>query len=232
MTRILVIEDERELNLMVCDYLNGAGFLAEGVTDGDSALELIRDHSWDLLLLDIMLPGSDGFDILKAVEGLPVPGVILITARNLETDKLRAFSSGADDYLTKPFSLRELEARIRALLRRMPVQSDRISVIRSGPLELDLHTRRFFLDGEAVELTGFQFDLLQQMARWPGRVFSREELLEGAGSSGSDAFDRTVDVHIKNIRKRLGIHKKLIETVRGSGYRINIRLKDNDNERG
>lgn len=221
MISILVVEDEHDLNQMVCDFLRNAGYATTSAYNGREALDLLKNESWDILLLDVMLPEIDGFSILQQFprDESPLPGVIMLTARNLEMDKLRGFARGADDYLTKPFSLFELHARIKSLLRRLPVGGD--SILRRDNLEIDFEKRQLFFHQQPIPLTTFQFDLITPMIKYPEKVFTREMLQASTGEMGRDSFDRTIDAHIKNIRKRFGEDRNWIETVRGVGYRFN-----------
>ena len=216
--KILVVEDEIELNKMICDFLKENGYQTFSETNGKSAITLLTKHTFDILLLDIMLPGADGNSVLKSIQGQSLPGVIMISAKNLESDKLKTFSAGADDYLTKPFSFHELDARIKALIRRLPIKRYSTNLIINESLKVDEGRRKIFLNDKELKLTFFQYNLFRNLILYPARVFSREELLNLEEDS-SLAFDRTIDVQIKNIRKELGENFKLIETIRGVGYR-------------
>lgn len=220
MHRILVVEDEYELNKMICDYLKEVGFEVKGLHSGEAALKEISVNTWDVMLLDVMLPERDGFSVLQEIKDKLLPAVIMITARNLESDKLRAFSLGVDDYMTKPFSLSELEARIRAIIRRIPELKKTQNVMVAGMIELDLPGYRVRCRGRNIRVTLHQFEMLKKMAIYPGRVITREQFLDIFNDSSDDANLRTIDAHIKNIRMALGPDKHLIETVRGVGYRI------------
>lgn len=219
MNRVLVVEDEKELNKMICDFLTSVGFFAKGIFDGSEVLPLVKRDLFDVVLLDLMLPNKDGFAVLRDLEGLTLPGVILLTARDFEADKLKAFKLGADDYITKPFSFVELEARIKALIRRLPNIADQDKIIRRAGIELDYRTRKATLDNKELELTTYQFELLALLVTFANRVVPREQIIQKINSNGSEISDRTVDAHIKNIRRILGNEKKdLIQTVYGVGY--------------
>lgn len=223
MHRVLVVEDERELNSMICDYLSDVGFEVKGLFTGEEAVAELAQNSWDVMLLDVMLPERDGFSVLRTIKDKFLPAVIMITARNLESDKLRAFSLGVDDYLVKPFSLAELEARIRAIIRRIPELRDTQNVITAGAIELDIPGYRITCNGRDVKVTLHQFEMVKRMALYPGRVITREQFLDIFGADSDEANHRTIDAHIKNIRVALGPDKHLVETVRGVGYRISDR---------
>jgi DNA-binding response OmpR family regulator len=222
--RILVVDDEPELRQMLHRYLEAEGFEVAEATDGETALSRIRDAPPDLIVLDVGLPGADGFAVLQETRRLSDVPVIMLTARTEEVDRVVGLTIGADDYIAKPFSPRELVARIRAVLRRgarSPVETDEI--IEFEGVTLDLAGRRVGVDGRDVELSALEFDLFAALASAPGRVFTRAQLLERVW--GWDYFgpERVVDVHIGNIRKVLGddaSDPRFIGTVRGVGYRF------------
>lgn len=224
MEKVLVVEDERSLNTMICDYLEAVGYEAIPVYDGFSALRSVREKEPGFILLDIMLPGIEGTDLLRRIrEFSPVP-VILLTARADEADKLLGLELGADDYITKPFSLKELVARIRAVSRR---SSGRLGgegkILTHGVLTLDPFKRTVIREGIPLNMTSVQFDILTAFLKNPGRVFSRMDLLNAFQENAFEGYERTIDVHIKNIRKILEpdpAHPRFILTVRGVGYKL------------
>lgn len=226
--RVLVVDDERKIVDMVRDYLDAVGFEVETASEGKSALSRIQDNPPNLLVLDIMMPGIDGLDVVRKVRTETNIPVILLTARASEQDKLIGLELGADDYITKPFSMKELAARIRAVLRRVqpygPSEKDNVkNIIRHGSIEIDLEKRTVTFSGRRIELTGVQFDLLTRMMQYPGKVFSRMQLLESIQEDAFEGYERTVDVHIKNIRKALEPNPSkpmYILTVWGVGYKL------------
>jgi two-component system alkaline phosphatase synthesis response regulator PhoP len=219
---VLVIEDEREIRDLIRYNLERAGYRVVAEADGDQGLERAFSSRPDAVVLDLMLPGSSGLEVLREIRSeastkeLPV---IILTARSAEMDKLLGFEHGADDYLTKPFSPKELVARLRAILRRSrPVQS--ADVIESGELRIDNPAREVFYGDEKLSLTRREFDLLAFLAHHPGRVYSREELLRKVWGYDFVGETRTVDVHIRRLRKKLGEKNRVIETVTGAGYKF------------
>lgn len=220
MALLLIVEDERELAGSLELYLRSQGFRTERAHDGEEALTLFRAARPDLVLLDVMLPKRDGFEVLKRIrEGAKTP-VILLTAKAEEIDKLLGLGLGADDYLVKPYSLREVAARVQAVLRRTQGEPE-VRVLRVGRLEVDTYSMCARVDGEALPLTPTEFRLLHHLARTPGRAVSRQELLEAALPESS-ALESAVNVHLKNLRGKL--HERgaadLLVTVRGVGYRL------------
>ncbi|HKI05444.1 MAG TPA: response regulator transcription factor [Thermoanaerobaculia bacterium] len=231
---ILVVEDDRKTSAAVRLYLENAGFEVAVVFDGRQAIEAARTLRPDLIVLDVMLPRVDGLEVCRTLQAeAPVP-VILLTARTTEEDKLRGLDLGADDYVTKPFSPRELVARVRAVLRRAPLRDDREGNNRGGDgrpsdlpfrdLVLDLARQEVTVRGQPVPLTRHEIRLLEAMARAPGRAFTRAELVERAFGWDYEGMERTVDVHVKNLRRKLGARtaggEPWIETVFGIGYRF------------
>ena len=219
---VLVIEDEKEIRDLVRYNLERAGYRVVAVADGDQGLERLFAARPDLLVLDLMLPGRNGLEILREVRGEPTTRelpVIVLTARSTEMDKLLGFEHGADDYLTKPFSPRELTARVEALLRRS--RPDRAEgSIEIGDLRLDALTREATWKGKPLTLTPREFELLAFLAGRPGRVFSREELLRKVWGYDFVGETRTVDVHVRRLRAKLGAKSHAIETVTGAGYKL------------
>ncbi len=219
---VMVIEDEKEIRDLLRYNLERAGFRVAAFADGEEGLEQLFASRPDAVVLDLMLPGRNGLEILREVRGEPATAdlpVIVLTARGAEMDKLLGFEHGADDYLTKPFSPRELVARLRALLRRAgPAASDRS--FEAGPLRVDPASREATVSGRRLVLTPREFDLLAFLVRHPGRVVSRDELLRKVWGYDYLGETRTVDVHVRRLRQKLGEAHALIETVTGSGYKF------------
>ncbi|WP_245667294.1 response regulator transcription factor [Actinomadura macra] len=222
MSRILVVEDEPTIARAVVDRLVAEGFAVELAGDGPTAVERARTCEPHLIVLDVMLPGFDGLEVCRRVQAeRPVP-VLMLTARDDETDLLVGLGVGADDYVTKPFSMRELVARIRAVLRRVerPVPDAALAPLRVGPLELDPRARRVRRDGREVHLTPTEFDLLACLIRNRGMVLTRAVLLEQVWDWVDASGTRVVDSHVKALRRKLG--QELIRTVHGVGYSLEI----------
>ena len=222
MRRVLVVDDEPHIRDVLRGYLEADGFAVVEAADGASAVRLVRDERPDLVLLDVMLPGVDGLEVLRQVRAFSDVYVILVTARAEEVDKLVGLGVGADDYVTKPFSTREVTARVKAVLRRERA-SHGDDLLRYEGLTIDRAGREVARSGRAVPLSTLEFDLLTAMARAPGRVFSRRQLLEQVWGYDFFGDERVVDVHIRNLRARLGddaTDPKLIVTVRGVGYKF------------
>ena len=219
---VMVIEDEKEIRDLLRYNLQRAGFRVAAAADGEEGLRQLFASKPDALVLDLMLPGFNGLEILREVRGEPATNdlpVIVLTARGAEMDKLLGFDHGADDYLTKPFSPRELVARVQALLRRSK-PSGAEGVIVRGELRVDSAAREVAIAGRALELTPREFDLLAFFVRHPSRVLTREELLRKVWGYDFVGETRTVDVHVRRLRAKLGEAHPLIETVTGSGYKF------------
>src|SRR5207302_7319213 len=198
-------------------HLRHAGSEAAVARSGDDGLARARRDPPALVILDLMLPGLNGFEVCRALRASSAVPIIMLTARSTEDDKLRGLELGADDYVTKPFSPREVVARVHAVLRRSETASPLPAVRRHGDLSLDTNARQLVLRGEVVTLTSAEYRILERLLRWPGRVFTRDELMDG-----EDARDRTVDVHIKNLRRKIEedrAHPRRIVTVFGIGYK-------------
>ncbi|GAA4618202.1 response regulator transcription factor [Actinoallomurus liliacearum] len=223
MQRILVVEDEPTIAQAVADRLAAEGFEARTVADGPAAVVAFGEYRPDLVVLDLMLPGFDGLEVCRRIQAeRPVP-VLMLTARDDETDLIVGLAVGADDYLTKPFSMRELTARVRALLRRVEhaaalAAAPARDVLRLGPLEIDRAARRVAVDGALVHLTPTEYDLLDCLARTPGAVLTRAVLLEQVWDWADGTGTRVVDSHIKALRRKLGAN--LIRTVHSVGYAL------------
>ncbi|HXX93037.1 MAG TPA: response regulator transcription factor [Planctomycetota bacterium] len=220
---ILIIDDEPEL-IKLLDYnLTRAGYLAISAKDGVTGLETARKQSPELIILDVMMPGLDGWEVCKKLRSDPATAstpLLMLTAKAEEGDRVLGLELGADDYVVKPFGVREILARVKALLRRAEVSPDRQEVVKSGPLVIDSGRRTVTAGGKRVELTTTEFDLLRTLAERPGRVISREDLLSRVRGDDAAVVDRTVDVHVSALRRKLGKHGDLVETVRGVGYRL------------
>lgn len=224
MRHVLVVDDEPHIRSVLRGYLEAAGFAVSEAGDGETAVQEVRRHPPDLVLLDVMLPGLDGLDTLRELRTFTDVYVILVTARAEEVDKLVGLGVGADDYITKPFSPREVAARVKAVLRRDREARDApATVLRFEGLSIDKNTREVRVDGAEVNLSALEFDVLTALAETPGRVFSRRQLLEGVWGYDFYGDERVVDVHIRSLRARLGddaANPRLIATVRGVGYKF------------
>jgi DNA-binding response OmpR family regulator len=221
--RVLVVDDEPGVRRVLKPYLVAEGFDVAEATTGEQALDLVRDLAPDVVVLDVMLPGIDGVEVLRRLRTFSSVYVVMVTARGDEIDKLIGLSVGADDYVTKPFSPREVVARVKAVLRRQrpPEPSDDRLVV--GSLELDLSQREVRRGGSPVELTTLEFDLLTALASSPGRVFTRRQLLERVWGTDYYGDERVVDVHVRNLRKALddsADEPAVVATVRGVGYKV------------
>jgi DNA-binding response OmpR family regulator len=213
---IMVVEDDRNIGLLVRTYLQRAGYQALWVRSGEEALAELRRHPVKLVLLDIGLPGIDGFEVCRRIDGR-VP-VIMLTARDEEPDRVAGLELGADDYVAKPFSPRELTARVKAVLRRAGQSANPEDITALGPLTLARGAREVRVDGQEIELTQREFDLLEYLVRHAGQVVTRDELLESVWGFLSPGQTRTVEVHVAQLRKKLG-QPDLIRTIRGLGYK-------------
>ncbi len=225
---VLVVDDEPTIVEIVARYIERAGYKAVQASDGPEALELAELHRPDLVVLDVMLPGMDGIEVMKRLQERPGKrtAVILLTARGEESDRLVGLRQGADDYVVKPFSPAELVARVEAVMRRiLPPDEEEAEEppIEHGPLRVEPATRRVFLDGEELDLTMREFDLLAYLVARPGRVFSRDQLMEAVWQYPFFTDTSTVTVHIRRLRAKLGddsAEPRFIETVWGVGYRF------------
>ncbi|MDJ0790937.1 MAG: response regulator transcription factor [Acidimicrobiia bacterium] len=220
---VLVVEDELKISRLMRDYLEGAGFAVIEASDGQAAISLVRSQRPDMIVLDLGLPGMDGLDVTRRIRETSSVPIIMVTARVEETDRIVGLELGADDYLTKPFSPKELVARVRAVLRRADSTLGGGELIRAGEVTLDIPKRRVTVRGEAVELTATEFDLLLTLARHPGRIYTRAQLLDGVHGVSFESYERSVDAHIKNIRRKIERdprNPELVLTVYGVGYRF------------
>jgi DNA-binding response OmpR family regulator len=218
--RVLIIDDDQRLFALLRDYLGVQGMTALHAHDGTEGLRRLTEEDFDAVFLDVMMPGLDGLETLRRIrKGSRVP-VIMLTARGDETDRVVGLELGADDYLPKPFSPRELLARLRAVLRRVQPVEER-TVLRFAALTVDIDARKVLISSDEVELTGLEFDLLVALMRRAGRVVARGMLFELAGRGDTQVGERTVDVHVSRLRKKLGDDPpKLIRTIRGVGYML------------
>jgi len=223
--RILVVDDEVQIVRVLRGYLEKAGFAVLTANDGREGLRLARQERPDLVILDLMLPGMDGLDVCRALRKDAELPIIMLTARVEETDRLIGLELGADDYVTKPFSPREVVARVRAVLRRTRPDAPRAQdeVLHLGELHLDTARRMLAAGQRQVELTPSEFEILRVMLSSPGRVFSRAQLLEAAQGVTYEGYERTIDTHIKNLRHKIEEHPRrprYLLTVHGVGYKI------------
>jgi two-component system response regulator CpxR len=225
-SRILLVDDDRELTGMLSEYLVREGFEVAIVHDGDAALERLApaagERDCDLVILDVMLPGQSGLDVLRALRQREAPPpVLMLTARGDDVDRIVGLELGADDYLSKPFNPRELVARMRAVLRRASDRATPREALALGPLRLDPARHRVTLQGARVELTGAEFRVLEVLIRAVGRVVSREQLTEQALGRRLELYDRSIDTHVSNLRRKLGLGPAAaleIRGIRGAGY--------------
>lgn len=223
MSRILVVDDEQAVGEILRLYLEREGFEVTVVYDGEAALEMVRRHPFDLILLDLMLPKKDGWTVCREIRSFSSVPIIMLTARGEEVDRVLGLELGADDYVPKPFSPREVVARVKAVLRRSKAQSaEKHRVIDIGPLHIDYEARKVLVQGNPVNLTPKEFELLYFLALHPERVFTREKLLEEIWGYDFPGDTRTVDTHVKRIREKLeeAGAPPLIKTVWGFGYKL------------
>jgi two-component system alkaline phosphatase synthesis response regulator PhoP len=220
---VLVIDDEKDLIELVRYNLEREGFDVIASADGPSGLDIARQHKPDLIVLDLMMPGMDGLEVCRQLRSdsrtsqLPV---IMLSAKAAEADRIVGLELGSDDYITKPFSPRELVARIKAVMRRSAMQESQGLVIRHGELSIDVNRHEVLCQGNPVALTATEFRILHFLASRPGRVLARDEIIDAALGRNAAVFDRTIDVHITAIRKKLGKGGDQIETIRGFGYKF------------
>ncbi len=227
MAKILVVDDEAKILKMVSDYLEAVGFEVTGAPDGITALKKYREFDFDLIVLDFMMPGLDGIDVIRRIREESSIPIVMLTARAEENDKLMGLEIGADDYIVKPFSMKELAARIRAVLRRAgkggELNINSAEIIKYSNLEMNTVKRSLTRGGVAIDLTMVQFELLKSLLLSPGRVFTRSDLLGVLQEASYESYERTIDVHIKNIRKAIEpvpSEPKYILTVWGVGYKL------------
>jgi DNA-binding response OmpR family regulator len=219
--RVLLIDDDERLNALLMEYLTRFGFAVRAATHPDAGLRALNTESPDLIVLDVMLPGTDGLTLCRKIrESSKVP-IIMLTARGEVTDRIVGLEMGADDYLPKPFEPRELVARMQAVLRRGQAAAESDETTRSGPIEINWSTRTALLDGRALALTSAEFELLGLLVRSRGRVLSRDRIMEALRGVDWEAYDRSIDVLVSRLRQKLGDDARratFIQTVRGVGY--------------
>ncbi len=221
--RLLIIDDDARLAAMVSDYLTVAGFLVDRRLTGHDGLAALDSGAFDAVILDVMLPDIDGFEVCRRIRARAQTPILMLTARGEEMDRIVGLEIGADDYLPKPFSPRELQARLRAILRRgrVAAHTKGVAALRFGRLQIDRESRMVRVDGEERVLTSYQFDLLAVLAENAGRVLNRERLMDLVKGEELEVFDRSIDVHISRIRSAIEDdpkHPRRILTVRGAGY--------------
>lgn len=222
---MLVIDDDVELSALLAEFLKREGFAADFEHEGRRGLEHALAGGHDLVVLDVMLPGLDGFEILRRLRQKSRVPVLMLTARGEDVDRIVGLELGADDYLPKPFNPRELAARMRAILRRMEPQAagGRLEV---NGVALDPASRAVTCDGRPVELTTLEFDILEQLMRAAGRVLSRDAVMENLYNRKAGPFDRSIDMHVSHLRRKLDSSRDLIKTIRGVGYQFLRRAED------
>ncbi len=223
MKKVLVVEDELKIARLVRDYLQQAGFAVVVVSDGPAALVAARQEKPDMIVLDLGLPGMDGFDVTRRLRATSSVPIIMLTARSEETDRIVGLELGADDYVVKPFSPKELVARVRAVLRRVDAAVAGGEMIRAGEVTIDLLKMTVAVDGADVDLTATEFGVLATLARSPGRIFTRAQLLKEVHGVAFDSYERSIDSHVKNIRRKLEpdpAHPRYLLTVYGVGYKF------------
>jgi two-component system, OmpR family, alkaline phosphatase synthesis response regulator PhoP len=223
MKTILVVDDEPKIVELARDYLEHAGFSVMTSGDGPSAVATVGGRHPDLVVLDLGLPGMDGLDVMRAIRRDSEIPVVMLTARDDEVDKLLGLELGADDYITKPFSPRELVARVRAVLRRTERRPEATDLIRVSGVSIDVPRMRVDVDGRAIELTATEFEILTTLARQPGRIFTRSQLLDAVHGVAFESYERAIDTHVKNIRRKLEPdprRPRYLLTAYGVGYRF------------
>ena len=222
--QILIIDDDKELTELLSDYLANEGFLIECCHDGVSGLARAYDQSFSLILLDVMMPGLNGFEVLKALGGKHTTPILMLTAKGDDSDRVLGLELGADDYLAKPFQHKELLARINAILRRIDIvrnQKPQSTQLAVNGVVLENSTREAFCDEQLVELTGTEYQVLELLMNNHGKIVSKEQLSEQVLNRRLSAFDRSIDMHVSNIRRKLqkiSPESEKVKTVRGSGY--------------
>ena len=229
--RILLIDDDAELCSLLVEFLTREGFSIECEHEGKRGLERVLHGAFDLIVLDVMLPGLDGFGILRRLRAESRVPVLMLTARGEDMDRIAGLEMGADDYLAKPFNPRELLARMRAILRRIERPPSPEGPLEVNGVRIDPGTREVSVDGRKTEVTTFEFDILEVLMRSAGQVVSRDDLMEHLYNRKATAFDRSVDMHISHLRKKLETGQPLIKTIRGAGYQF-VRTFVDDTEGG
>ena len=221
--RVLLVEDDRKIATLTREYLENYGLSVDWVADGDAAIQSAERPDYDVIVLDLMLPGTDGFEVCRSIRQRSHVPIIVVTARVEVADRVLGLELGADDYVTKPFSARELLARIHALVRRARGRAGPQASLTVGNLTLDMQSCTATLEGRELGLTSYEFALLRALAENAGRVLSRERLLDLAKGGADEVFDRSIDVRISRLRHKLGDdprQPRLLKTIRGSGYML------------
>ncbi len=222
MKTVLIVDDELKITRLLRDYLQQAGFRVVTATDGPTALTEARSERPDMIVLDLGLPGIDGLDVTRTLRKTSDVPIIILTARAEESDRIVGLELGADDYLVKPFSPRELVARVRAVLRRVDASVSNPSLVRTGDLEIDTNKRTVTVAGRPIELTPTEFELLLHLARSPGRVYTRSQLLDALHGVAFESYERAIDAHVKNLRRKIEPdprQPRYLLTVYGVGYK-------------
>ena len=223
--RLLIIDDDVELCSLLKEFLQREGFAVDCAHDGQTGLAQAQQGGYDLIILDVMLPGLDGFEILKRLRAANRVPVLMLTARGQDVDRIVGLELGADDYLPKPFNPRELTARVKAILRRSDAKLDRGKIEVNGVV-LDPGRREVTLDGKPIEITTLEFDILEQLMRNAGRVVSRDGLMESLYNRKATPFDRSIDMHVSHLRRKLEGGRPVIKTIRGVGYQFCLTPED------
>ncbi len=222
---ILIVEDEQKIAFLLKDYLEKSSYRASTLDRGDGVIAFVKDKAPDLILLDVMLPGMDGMDVCREIRKFSSVPIIMITARVEEIDRLLGLELGADDYICKPFSPREVVARVKAVLRRATSPSEE-HIISAGPFVLNDETRQVSVDGRELRLTPSEFKLLKVMMSHQNRVFSRNDLISLVQGYEFEGYDRTIDTHIKNLRKKIAAmlpDREIISSIYGEGYKFSVK---------
>ena len=225
MTKILIIEDEPDIRETLSYNFKNEGFKVKSESSGKAALTLSKSFEPDIIILDLMLPDMSGIDVCKKIKNsdeYPDPSIIMLTAKGEEVDRIIGFEVGADDYVTKPFSIRELILRVKVIIKKQANGFETDNKISLGPLNLNLSAHEVSIYGDEILLTALEFKLLKHLAQRRGRVQTRDQLLGDVWGYSSEITTRTVDTHIKRLREKLGSEIDFIQTIRGVGYRLNI----------
>ena len=228
-SKILIIDDDRELGEMLKEFLAPDHLDVSARLNGEDGLQALQDETWDLLILDIMLPGMNGIEVLKQIRQDSDIPVIMLTARGDDVDRILGLEFGADDYLSKPFNPRELLARIKAIMRRSRSDEKRSKALTVGSLELDVGSRRVSAGGESIRLTGTEFELLRCLAESPGKVVPKEQLTQQVLGRRHMPYDRSIDTHVSNVRGKLssaGVDNPSIRSQRGVGYLLLLDVEE------
>lgn len=230
MNKILIVDDEERIRALIKEYLDFEGFGYDEGVNGFDAIELVKKNEYEVVILDIMMPKVDGFTALREIRKFSDVPVIMLSARGEEYDKLFGFEMGVDDYITKPFSPKEVVARIKALLKRTKPELSENQIINLGGIQIDEYGRKVLVDGKTASLTPKEFDILLYMSKNQGVVLSREKILEKIWGYEFFGDDRTVDTHIKMLRNSISPYRHYIKTVWGIGYKMEVDDNKDDNE--